>query len=172
MLDYGILEAEIADLLNARFELEDSGFTDNLGEPIKLSAYMESRPRPENEAEMKRYLDKGMAWVKYADSSFSPSQSINQVAQREKVKMQLFFQTSNLRGRNGYYKLSRWAKLILLGYQPVNCSTRLAITDQKEISFQNGEWIYMLEFTTETSIVQETYEEPIIGGPFQGLVND
>ncbi len=172
MLDYGILEAEIADRLNARFETETytpANLTENAALP-NISDFFESRPRPEKEAEMKRFMNKGIAWVKYADSLYTESQSIDQIAQRETVKVQVFLQTDNLRGATGYYKLLRWVKLALVGYVPSNCSLRLAISDHKEVSYQNGEWVYMLEFKTETTVTQEEWKEPLIGGDFKGLI--
>jgi len=157
MLDYGLLEDEIVSRLNDRFVKES--VTDNF-----LSVV-----RPENEADIKKVYEKGVAFVAYADSLFTNSQSIDQVVQRETVKIRVFMVTDNLRGDNGHYKLNRWVKLSLVGYQPNHCSNRLYISDYKEISYDNGRWSCMLEFTTETSLGQESYDEPIIGGAFQGF---
>lgn len=114
-MNYGTLEIELVDLLNAFFVTNG---VDHLFEAI---------PIPQNQSEQERPFIKGTISVQYFKSDYQPSLNINQVAQAETVTLRFTFQTTNLRMTDGFYNLLDFTKKCLLGYKPTDAVTRLVI---------------------------------------------
>ena len=156
-INYGQLEAELSDRLNAYFV---ANAVDNL-----FAAY----PIPQNESEVKRDIEKGRVWVQYHTSDYIPSASISAVSHRETITIRLIFAVSNLRNADGFYNLINNVKTSLLGYQPQGCSLRLTISKYASVEYDNNAILNVLEMQTETVNVQIPEEPNYIGGQFTGL---
>lgn len=145
-MNYGILETELSARLNAYFA---ANAIDDKFEAIEI---------PENQAQQNRPFTKGRVTVQYLKSSYQPSQGMGAVSQHETLTIRCLFQVRDFRSDVGYYALVEHVKRSLLGYQPANCTKKLAIDTNELISFENNEVAPYLDFKTDTVNVE--MEEP------------
>lgn len=141
-MNYGALEIELAERLNAYFSTNT------------LDGVFRAQPMPEKQSEQNRDFEMGVAYVQYFTSSYNETQSINEVSQHERITIRVSFSAKSFRGDQGVFTLMEHTKRSFLGYQPQNCTKRLTLDKNDLLQYENNEVNIYLDFKTETLNVQ------------------
>lgn len=143
MMDFGLVEIEIVDLLNTKI-------TDPDVEVVALG---------ENDADYTRPFGKSTATVAFSTEEPSPtSSSLDIVNQETTVIFSVLIQSRNIRGEKGIYYVANLVKKYLIGYQPQDGDAFKYAGMRFEQKVKNG-FEYSLDFRTRGMAIQEVIEE-------------
>ena len=167
-MDYGALEVEIVDRLNAYFNstplVPNTGF---------LSSYFKARVFPSNQEDLLQDYAKGVVNVQYCDSEFFDPDSTALIMQREQVKVMLMLQVNNSAGADGAYALLDAVKASLVGYKPCKAINRMWVSDYNTWQINDGQLMPWYEFSFDT-ICEQRFDdsEDVEGGLLVDVVMD
>lgn len=151
MMDFGIIEQEIVDLLNQKIVDPD----------IEIEAI------GENDADYILPFGKRKIIVAFSNEEPDPSsKSMDMVHLPTFVVFSILLQSKTVRGPNGIYQVSNLVKKYLTGYQPSDGSPFMYAGFRFEQKVKNT-FEYSLDFKTKAIVVQQVSEEA--GPQFKGL---
>lgn len=128
---------------------------------------------PETEKQLQdiidEYRDRPTVIVKYNESTYSGTNSINHVVQDETVHIALLIYTDKPSGTNGVYNIKQVCDSCLVGFKPSNCTKRLVLTKFQPVEWENLGPINTNFLSTERPVWQLDDEELILGEHFKEL---
>ena len=156
---YEELELELATRLNAWF--------------LAQSLIFKAVPMPDSQTDFQAlnamYRETPLVVVKYNESTFRDTDSINPVAQDEILQMSFVFMNDRAKGDKGVNNQFEKLKLSLLGYNPTKCSTRLMFIKYVPVEWEGLGICNTAYMKTERPVIQLDDEELILGAQFKSL---
>lgn len=129
-----------------------------------------ARAIPQNDKEMQEVIDltaiNDVILIKYCESKYGTSETINHVAQPETMTVAFIIIGNRPSSVN---TLKQVIDLNCLGYMPQYCFTRLVAKDYAPVDWQNLGVLNTYYMTCERMIYQQNDEEQILGNQFKKL---
>lgn len=114
-------------------------------------------PLPEVQGAMERPIaGNGRVTIGYVSSSFDETSSTAQIAQNERINVQVIIEAKKLRGAGGIYSIIAAVKMLLTGFRPSHCH-RMAPVETKHLTYERNTWMYGITYGCTTMHVE--YEE-------------
>ncbi len=141
-MDYEALEQEIVSRLQS-----DTGLTD-ICNIVKL---------PDDIAEYRTPVAKGLITVVFLGEKADPNQSVGDLSHHTTLTFNLSIQSRLLRGARGVYAISEQVKRLLLGFR-LSHSGRMNLVEQEFSDYQNDIWEHSLTMSCRSLRTQEDRE--------------
>lgn len=110
---------------------------------------------PDNPSDYYLAHPNGVVLVGYVGSTFGKLRATDIVSQSRTVRIMLTVISRNLHNDNGALLLLDQIRLLIVGFQPPNCSECYLISEQFD-SEESGVWQYQLVLQVDTVQVQQT----------------
>ena len=156
---YEDLQNELKNRLNAWF--------------VANSLVFKAITMPDSESGMQelfaKYRDTPLVIVRYNESVFHETDSVNHVNQDEIVQMTFIIFSNKALGATGTLEAFENLNLCLLGYNPINCSKRLTFSKFVPVDWEGMGIFNTAYMNTERPVIQLDDEEIIFGQQFKSL---
>jgi hypothetical protein len=101
---------------------------------------------PETEDALKKVIQKPKIYVSYNGTDFNIPTGLGRIVHGCKISFEIVVQSTKLRGDSGIYRILNLLKLSLVGFEPTEL-TKLFLTEEKILSYENGIWNYRQLYT-------------------------
>jgi hypothetical protein len=110
----------------------------------------------------------GALLVRYHGSKYGMPEHTNFMVQERVMAVEVTLVFRCLNGKDGIYAYLESVRRALAGYQPAGF-TKIKPVGEEFLAQGGGEWRYAVDFSTTTIVVEESEDDPVLGGPIKNI---
>lgn len=138
------------------YEAIEGQIRDKLTSDAGLTAIADITILPDDVADYKMPVVKGLVTVVFMGEKADADQSIGDLSQHTILTFNISIQSRLLRGANGAYAISERIKTLLIGFTPADCD-RLNLSSHDFNGYQNEVWEHSVTFSCRSLRTQDEH---------------